>query len=134
MNPTSTGGNVLCRTAIQQFHNSTSTTFSIEATNTASFSGVTSGNYPSLSPSGSDELYVAGLEVYSISTGGATSGFTYIDVTGGGYLGAGALVYYLGAASPNAYSPAWTIDTPQPVLTCSALIKAASPGNLIFVV
>ena len=64
----------------------------------------TSGNYPSLTPSGSGELYVGTALLAGGGPGGATSGYTYTDPLSFGY---GQIVYDPNCSS-SAQSPAWT--------------------------
>lgn len=69
----------------------------------------TGGNYPSLTPAGTNELYVGCLMPASGSPGGSTSGFTYSNPIGStGNEAKGAFVYNPSTSAPTAQSPAWT--------------------------
>ncbi len=82
-------------------------------------SSSTTTTYPSLSPSGTGELYF-GYLTDNTATGGSTSGFTYASTAQGNQV-----TYNPNVSSPNAYQPTGT-QTPAGISSALAAIFTAS--------
>jgi hypothetical protein len=83
-----------------------------------------SGNYPSLTPVGANELYFAGQGNATATPGGSTSGFTYVaGENNGGSSPFSGIVYKLAASNPTAQSPAWTLSSSGSTLQVAALFE-----------
>ena len=71
---------------------------------------VTSGAWPAVVPSGSNELFIGSMELFQNADGtkpvlnGTTAGFTYVSYADS------AMVYKCNVASPTSYAPAWTVS------------------------
>lgn|ERR1035437_7050642 len=96
-------------------------------------SAATSGNYPSVSPVGSGELYLATAEDTGDSFGGSSSGFVYNATAI--FVGYGQFVYNLAASTPTAYTPPWTsgsgLFTGVSGLIVATLVPPASSSGLL---
>src|ERR1035437_1560669 len=80
-----------------------------------STSTASSGNYPSVTPANSGELYVGLANLPAGSLGGSTANFTYANQSFAQF------VYNPNASTPTAQSPAWTQSTAN-WSACSALL------------
>lgn len=121
--------------ACQQFTGGTGT-WAADGTgaNSGSATAATSGNYPSLTPAGANELYVA-CGCFSIGgPGGSTSGFTYANPIGAtGNEAHAAFVYNPSASSPTAQSPAWTSSSGRYALAAGLLaFTPSAPKSAAF--
>lgn len=129
------GGLTLC---IQQFNGPSS--WSADGTNVDTGTSA-SGNYPSLTPSTSGELYVGCLYIpsntFNSDPTGSTSGFTYVDFStagGGIFQNMGLFTYKVstsGAASPN-----WTLPSGNAFQygSCSLLLSSPLGGTQIVMI
>ena len=118
----------------QQFHSSVSNNWAQDGVGGNNAGSASSGNYPSQSPVGSDELYVgnAWIGAGSGTIGGSTAGFVYTNF-GNGAFNAAQFVYALGATTPNAYSPAWTQSPSDIYATLAGLLRIA-PQNIVMII
>jgi hypothetical protein len=86
--------------AAQQFSAGSPATWAADGSGAGAYHTTALGSYPSVTPSGSGELYLGFAEM-TATIGGSTSGFVYTTVNS-----AQQFVYSLSAPSPSA--PAWT--------------------------
>jgi hypothetical protein len=93
--------------ATQQFHGPSGhwTQDGAACNTTGQWNGLSSGTYPPLTPTGSNELYFA-MQFGNQWDGGSTAGFTYNYAVSGN--GTASLVYSTSASSPTSQAPAWT--------------------------
>ncbi len=113
--------------AAQEFTSSlgSTTVWGVDQTGTRNnTSSSTTTTYPSLSPSGSGELYF-GYMLDATATGGSTSGFTYANTAQGNQV-----TYNPGASSPSAYQPTGTQSPSDPSSGEAATFTASSPGAI----
>jgi hypothetical protein len=75
----SAGLGVNYSTAVQEFHSSTAATWTADGVGNTAMGTASSGNLPSVTPAGSNELYVGMLGTGDGSVGGSSTGFTYQD-------------------------------------------------------
>ena len=89
--------------------------------------GPSTGNYPSVIPTGSHELYV-GAGIFLLGTdAGATTGFTYTAFGSGSYAEA---VWNENVSNPTAQAPNWSAPSGVTVLgVSSGLLIFAVPGE-----
>ncbi len=98
----------------QEFSASTGsgTTWAVDHTGTLNNASSSTTTYPSLSPTGSSELYF-GYMIDATATGGSTTGFTYATTSASNQV-----AYNPSVSSPSAYQPT---GTQTPASTSSAV-------------
>ena len=127
---TMTGNPNYCFANYQQFHSSVSGNWIQDGAGGNNDGTASSGNYPSQSPANPDELYVGGawLGLGSGTIGGSDAGYAYLN--GWGAFNVSTFVYYLGATSPNSYSPAWNQSPSDIFAVVSGLLYALPPVTM----
>lgn len=114
----------------QQFSVGTPATWAVDTSAASvSTSAATSGNYPSVTPAGRNELYVGTALLIGGGVSGGTAGFNYLSGSFGGYEPNAQFVYQLVSSTPTACAPAWT-QTSGKWSAVSALLTASpvTPG------
>ena len=121
-----------------EFSGGSAGTWSLDGGGSSQNGHTSSFSYPSLTPSGANELYVATCVSSSLSTSGQTSGFTYIVPLGlTGNEANGTLVYNVAASSPTAQSPNqstslayWQAAAILLIFTATPPVKSRRPKGL----
>lgn len=122
-----TGGGALAGLGIQEFSSSVAGTWSLDSF--SSSAGVaSSGNFISITPTGTNELYVGMVSNQDSGNNvtGSSAGFTYISPAGYGQR-TGIYAYYLNASNPTVYGPNWSNGISVDYLTVSALLQISPP-------
>jgi hypothetical protein len=124
---TTSSGVTYCTLACQQFTAGAPATWTQDGSGGSSYqgAGATSGNYPSLTPGGSGELYVGTLATEYVASG-STSGYTYDEWAPS--LNFAQFAYNGSVSSPTAQSPNWSTGiNATPSVAVSALVVATLP-------
>ena len=111
----------------QEFSSSagSGTTWGVDQTGTQSNASSTTETFPSLSPSGSGELYFGYADaIGGYPSVGSTSGFTY-----GITSGANVVAYDTNVSSPSAYQPTASVSPAEVSLTLAAAFTATGSGG-----
>lgn len=107
-----------------QFTSSIAGTWSTDGAGSNNSGIASSGNYPSLTPAGANELYVAMGFMDAGSPTGSTAGFTYINGIGAtDSESVMTFVYNVSASNPTAQRPAWGQGGSAPFVVCSGLLN-----------
>lgn len=110
----------------QEFSSSagSGTTWAVDHPGTLNNSSSSTVTYPSLSPSGSAELYLGFSVVANYGASGSTSGFTYALTSTDNVV-----TYDTNASSPSAYQPTATQSPAEVSSSLGALFTATSTGT-----
>ena len=111
----------------QEFSSSTGTgtTWAVDHTGTKSNASSTTETFPSLSPSGSGELYFGYADaIGGYPSVGSTSGFTY-----GITSGANVVAYDTSVSSPSAYQPTASVSPAEVSLALATTFTATGSGG-----
>jgi hypothetical protein len=106
----------------QQFHSTAGNNWRVIVSGFTNIGGTeSSGDYPSLSPNASNQLYFGALRTNGATTG-STAGFVYDNSWSA--IGYDSFVYFLNATNPTAYAPAWSASPNIGIETVAGVITA----------